>query len=94
MRESKYRRQLAVKLDADIVTSLDKGGCRRFRSRRTGKWGYCDNYGDVIRSSRFDKASHFNEIVGVYEVWVGSTQQFFDRNWVEHKVDDLIGTAF
>jgi hypothetical protein len=90
MHESKYRRILGAKLNADIVTSLDRGGCRRFRSRRTGKWGYCDNDGDVICPSQFDTASHFNEVQGVYEVQLAGKKLFFDESWAEWRPDELV----
>jgi hypothetical protein len=81
MKESRVRRKLAEKLDAEVVTSCDQGGHRRFKSRKTGKWGYCTNEGTIVQAPRFDSASHFNGAMNTYNVVEGDRERYYDPDW-------------
>lgn len=59
MSESTKRRKLAEILGAHKVTSLDKGGVRRFQSTANDLWGCCDNKGTVVYKPECVHITHF-----------------------------------
>jgi hypothetical protein len=81
MNESKIRKKLAEKLDAEVVTSCDWGGHRRFKSRETGKWGYCTGDGTVVQTPRFNSATHFNSVMNTYNVVEDGHERYYDPDW-------------
>lgn len=84
MKESKRRKVLAAQLDAEIVTSCDTGGHRRFKSRQTGKWGYCTDEGIIMQDPRFDAAQHFNTAMQTYNVVEDGKKRYYDPDWSNH----------
>ncbi len=92
-KESKTRKRLMAQLDADLVTSRDRSGFRRFRLKESGKWGYCTDEGTVVREAKYDFAGHCikSPAVGPYrEVVLSGVKMFLfkdDEYWYEWDVE-------
>jgi len=81
------RKRLLKKINASEMTSLDDGNLRRFRSKSTGKWGCCNNHGNIVLFPAYDRISHFDTQTGTREVKFGDMIKLFDDNWNETSVE-------
>lgn len=87
--ETRKRKRLKKMLGAEVVTSKDLGGHRRFKCAVRGLWGYCLDDGTVIRMPEFEEARHFCAPCEAYVVKHFGRTRFFTKDWVEVDQWDL-----
>ncbi len=80
------------KLGADMVTSCDRGGCRRFRSAQSKKWGFCTLDGTVLQEPRYDSASHCLSEPPSWEVILDGEKRYCEIErgyWIEMSLEQF-----
>jgi len=61
------RKRLCEKNGWQNLTSVDKGGLRRYQVE-DGKWGLCGPDGEIVTPAVYDKIHHFNTDFGFWVV--------------------------